>query len=400
MKLRFGIVFALLTVLVLTAIGGSEPAEAQFVSCSGSYGRLGSVYGFSNCPSAGPTYSGPGDAVTGGTAWYGVVAYNAAYATGSNPGATIRCSSGPSSGSTFTINILTTGILDIATAQTDCGTDGTVTASTSGSSTTLTISALLSGQVTIGDQITGTGVTSPTYISAMGTCVSGAIVPSCTVIISRANTITSTTITAQGGRYVTQWTDQTGNSNTATQATNADQMPLLAGCIGSIPCIGWVSTGSTAIGYASSAFTGGATVFSLVGVANRTVVGSFPTLIGGSSGNNILQWRNSANTMGFFTSNGQLATATAADGAAHIFQGITTASAGSTLNVDNASIVSPGAAGGVSISGPMCFPFNCGNGDMTGFVFAGGYWPVGFTAGQQTSICHSLFTSIGTSTSC
>jgi hypothetical protein len=360
------------------------------------------VYGDVKVTGGGGGYSGPGDQVSGATAWYGVVGYNAAYATGSNAAGTIRCSSGPSSGSTFVINILTTGLMDIATAATDCGTDGVVTAGTSGSSTTLTISAKTSGQVTIGDQITGVGITNPTWVSSVGTCVSGAIVPSCTVIMSQANTVTGgTTVTAQGGRYVTQWNDQTGNSGVAS-ATTANQLPLLQNCpstLGSIPCMGWVSTGSTTAGYTATGFVGSGAPFTLVGVANRTVVGSFPNLIGASSGNNNLQWRNSANTMGFFTSNGQLNTATMSDGASHVVQGIATTSAGSTLVIDTTA-TSPGAAGGVAISGTLCFPFNCGNSDMTGYVFVGGFWPSGFNATQYGNVCHVLFLALGTSVSC
>lgn len=59
-------------------------------------------------------YTGPGDIVSGATIFWGVVAYNAAYATGSNPAFDVcdvatglTCS---------TINILTTGYADFATA--------------------------------------------------------------------------------------------------------------------------------------------------------------------------------------------------------------------------------------------------------------------------------------------
>jgi hypothetical protein len=62
-------------------------------------------------------YVGPGDIASGATAWYGLRAYNAAYATGSNPAAIIRRAS---DNTTATINILSTGAFDTATAVTFC----------------------------------------------------------------------------------------------------------------------------------------------------------------------------------------------------------------------------------------------------------------------------------------
>jgi hypothetical protein len=67
MKLRFGIVFALLAY--------ASVAQAQFNGCS---------YGFCN-PSkgTGPSFTGPGDAISGATAFYSCArAYTAAYASG------------------------------------------------------------------------------------------------------------------------------------------------------------------------------------------------------------------------------------------------------------------------------------------------------------------------------
>lgn len=61
------------------------------------------------------TYKGPGDIVSGASAWWGLRAYNAAYATGSNPAADI-CD--VATGATCTtINILSNGNFDVATAQ-------------------------------------------------------------------------------------------------------------------------------------------------------------------------------------------------------------------------------------------------------------------------------------------
>ena len=65
----------------------------------------------------GASFVGPGDAVSGATAFYGLRAYNASYATGSNPAITIRRTS---DSTTSNINILSNGNLDVATATTFC----------------------------------------------------------------------------------------------------------------------------------------------------------------------------------------------------------------------------------------------------------------------------------------
>jgi hypothetical protein len=63
------------------------------------------------------SYSGPGDVVTGATAFYGLRAYNKAYATGTNHAINIRRTS---DSTTTDINILTNGSLDVATATSFC----------------------------------------------------------------------------------------------------------------------------------------------------------------------------------------------------------------------------------------------------------------------------------------
>lgn len=68
-------------------------------------------------PAAGaPPYVGPGDIVPGATFWFGLRAYNTAYATGSNPALDLHNDS--TGAFVATINILSTGALDVATAAT------------------------------------------------------------------------------------------------------------------------------------------------------------------------------------------------------------------------------------------------------------------------------------------
>lgn len=57
------------------------------------------------------SYTGPGDVVSGAYVWYGLRAYNAAYATGSNPALDLVDQAGANA---VTINILADGRLDVA----------------------------------------------------------------------------------------------------------------------------------------------------------------------------------------------------------------------------------------------------------------------------------------------
>ncbi len=66
--------------------------------------------------SGGGGYTGPGDVKSGAVSFYSTVrAYNAAYATGSNPAYVICASS--ACGATQTVNILTSGLADVTTAN-------------------------------------------------------------------------------------------------------------------------------------------------------------------------------------------------------------------------------------------------------------------------------------------
>ena len=67
---------------------------------------------------SGSSYVGPGDISPSAAAWFGLRAYNAAYATGLNPAADI-CDAATGATCT-TINILSNGNFDTATAQTFC----------------------------------------------------------------------------------------------------------------------------------------------------------------------------------------------------------------------------------------------------------------------------------------
>ena len=179
------------------------------------------------------TYSGPGDIVSGATAWYGLRAYNAAYATGSNKAINVRRAS---DNTTQDFLILASGALDIASANTFAGTDATCTGTIS--STTLTC-ASASSTPHAGSTLTGTGITQPSYIVSCGTFTGGA--GTCTLNASQTVSV-GETITMQYGLYVTEAYDQSGNTHHATQATAADQPHLLPTCVNALPCLAYSSS--------------------------------------------------------------------------------------------------------------------------------------------------------------
>jgi hypothetical protein len=91
-------------------------AISQIVSSASAggaqYGPQGGSFGTSQ-----PTYSGPGDIVSGATGWWGLRGYSAASAATAQPAALILRAS---DSTTATINILSNGTFDTATAATFC----------------------------------------------------------------------------------------------------------------------------------------------------------------------------------------------------------------------------------------------------------------------------------------
>lgn len=86
--------------------------------------------------------------------------------------------------------------------------DAVVTGAISGA--TLTVSAVTSGTLVVGQKITGTGVTAETYITALGTGTGG----TGTYTVSQSQTVSSTTITGTAS-VETPWTVLEGGASGA-----------------------------------------------------------------------------------------------------------------------------------------------------------------------------------------
>lgn len=307
-------------------------------------------------PSGGPAYAGPGDIVSGATAWYGLRAYSAAVAaTGTQKAVNVRRAS---DNATQDILILTGGALDIASANTFATVDATGTGSISG--TTLTFTG---GHV--GDTVTG-GTTAPgTYI------VSGSS-PTWTVFPSQ--TVASAALTLQFGLYVTTWYDQSGNSKNAVQATAGSQPQLIPGVKNGLPCAYMFSGATTRL---LTATLGGtvAQPYSISVVSERAALISANDGLF-QDGSNAVNY-GGANALLVFAG-GSVVGPAASDGAFHALN-IVLNGASSVASVDGgtAAIATVGTSawGATIILGEPSHPLN-------GYIGEAGLWPSGFTPTQ------------------
>lgn len=339
------------------------------------------------------SYTGPGDIVTSATAWYGLRAYNAAYATGSNKSINVRRAS---DNATSDIVILSSGALDIASANTFATTDATCTG-TIASTTLSCVSA--SSTPHVGSTLTGAGITQPSYITACGTFTAGT--GTCT--LNAAQTVSvGETITMQYGLYVTKIYDQSGGGNCSgacdiAQATAGNQPQLLPVCVGALPCIDF---STTSIFFFVTQTLSSTTIVSMSIVGRRySIRGGFPqTLFSTVNAGNQEEvgFTASANTVYVFS--GSNVTATAADASFHAFQMVAGTSA--VANVDGTETTGNSGANAATTRINIGASGTNGN-PCTGCYFGeAGAWTATFSSGNRSSMCHNQFTYWGTAASC
>lgn len=131
------------------------------------------------------------------------------------------------------IDLSGAGSFSAAAALIQTGLNGTKTAAASVTGaiagTTLTVSAVSSGTLAVGQQISGTGVTAGTYITALGSGTGG----TGTYTVSASQTVSSTTITAAGRDLAVTYDSVAGafkitSANTDTISTAAYATGTLA----------------------------------------------------------------------------------------------------------------------------------------------------------------------------
>lgn len=314
-----------------------------------------------------PSYTGPGDIVSGAAYAGSLYAYTAAIAaTGTQNSVRVRRAS---DNTETDVVILTTGYLDTASALTFAGTDASGAGAITG--TTLTFTG---GHV--GDTITGTGVTAGTYI------VSGSS-PTWTVNFSQ--TVASTTLTLTWGLYVTKIYDQSGNSRDAVQTTAGNQPQLMlngGGSSGSQAYIlfagnQYLLTSGT-MGFSSSP------TFSQGILAVRTGAFTSIGMITCADGFEQFRFQDSANTL-FFNGGGSL-TATASDSSWHYLQPIFVGGGTSNISVDDSD--NTGSAGGGNAFNAVYIGQFAGGGPyyMTGNLTEVILWSGATSSGNRTSL--------------
>lgn len=384
----------LLSLLIGAALLAGIPAQAFWQSRDSNYNVA---------ISAGATYTGPGDVVSGATAWYGLRAYNAAYAA--TPGKSVNLRRA-SDNVACDVNVATTGGLGLTTATCNSSTQGGITpAAFAGTDATATCTlasttATCTGASStphVGSTITGAGLTQPCLITAVGTFTAGAG----TLTTSLAGTSTSCgtisvgeTFTMTYGLFLPEAYDQTAHTNHLVQATAGNQPQLLPSGINSLPAIQFTGTQSLVLSSLSQAQPYSFSVVSdqvgpgAVGAGYFGAAGPAAMLLDGGSANQVRLYAGSA-----FAPN-----VTAANGTAHAIQGVFNG-ASSILNVDGTGTTgSPGAA---SLSGNFILGNTFSGGtSWLGRIGEAGEWGVGFSTGNNTSLCGNQRLYYGTPGSC
>ena len=331
------------------------------------------------------SYTGPGDIVASATAWYGLRGYNGAYATGSNKSINVRRAS---DNTTQDINILSSGALDIATANTFAGTDASCTGSMVGT-TTLTISACSSGTLHVSDTLTAAGATYPFYITGIGTCAS----PPGTCTVNAAQTFASEAVTAQVALFVPEVYDQSGTGLHVTQATAADQPLLAPVCLNGLPCL--IGNGSWWL-KSTGNFSTHAQPYSLSVVFRWNGTGNSYLM----AVDNARPFLSQASSNTIDLNCGSDTTITAASNAAHAFNGI--CSGTSTIgNVDGTETTVSAGTSAWAANDANIMTVADGFAPFLGFWFESGFYStIGINSTQRGNLCHNQYTYWGTATSC
>lgn len=308
------------------------------------------------------TYVGPADAVTAPTACFSLRGCTGAFA-GPSGNAAVQLRR-QSDSALSNIAILSNGNLDITAAGAFAGPDGgtgVCTASTSGSSTTLTVSVCTaSATLHAGDELFCGSCTGPVFISALGTFTGTGAGAAGTVTLNAAQNITAQSVTSQVALFVARWYDQTrGNKCAAAscdlvQATTANQLYFLTKCLGTsatLPCITIPATGTPSL--ASAAFTPVSGVVSMVQLAMRPAGVGAVTLLRENTPGNRLSTPAGANSWLLTGGTSGSITATASDSALHAGVAVVNG-ASSAFYIDNTSttgtVTGNTAAGAMTVS--------------------------------------------------
>jgi hypothetical protein len=327
--IRRALVAAAALVLILSAA-----AQAQFSQ-------------FTQGPSSG---SGPGWTLLGDiqaqSAFYGVIAYNAAQAAAGTQKVFDLRRGGDNA--TCSPLIGTNGVVDL-TVGTPCnGNTQTVTAWPGGSNatcvgsiatTTLTVTSCSAGTLAVNDHITDVNISLSTYITAIGTCAT----PPGTCTVSVSQTAASATFTAVPPElFAAKIYDLSVGSHCAgscdlTSLTNTRQPQLLltgCGVSGTLPCLtNFSNTSPCCTAQTTGNFTPNASgIFSMSGILWRS--GSTNAINFITQNINGLGVAGSAANWNLKGTTGTI-TEAATNAAWHVINGAATTTSTSAVNINN-----------------------------------------------------------------
>jgi hypothetical protein len=227
--------------------------------------------------------------------------------------------------------------------------------------------------------LTGAGVTQPCYATAAGVGTAGSF----TIALagngqaSPCGTIGSgVPITFTYGLFIAQAYDQTGNSNSVTQVTSANQPQLLPNCINSLPCMSGPASGGHFL-TATISSTGNA---SIAAVAQRNFAFTTISTMLGKTNSATLTFPISANTIAL---NASQTLSSVADQSPHAIQ----AAYGATSNLCADGTCSTAAVAAPAAGTTLGVMATAGSANtLQGFEGEAGFWATAaFTTGQIAS---------------
>lgn len=201
-------------------------------------------------------------------------------------------------------------------------------------------------------------------------------------------TINTLATTCASGCKVKTFTDQTGNGNTLTQATNANR-PVISLTASTRSRIGATCTGASSLGMTGTWASGNQSQpVTITAMATRTSGTSQVILLDFNTDNIQLDFRG-ANIVSIFA-NTTFQDATQTDGSQHAFTTLVNG-ASSLINVDGVD-GSSGVNIGSAVIGANQALCQSASGSLfvTGTFYEGGAWPIGFSAGQRTNMATNM----------
>lgn len=380
--------FAVLAAWLLSA----TLASAQMMGISGGPFTVGS------------TYVGPGDVVSGASAWWGLRAYKTSYATGSNKSVNLRR---VSDSTTCDFNIASSG--GFGTSNAGCSLGGGLslaafaTQDATATCTIATTTATCTGASStphVGSTIVGTGLTQPCFASAVGSFTAGAgtVTLSGSGAASPCGTVSvAETLTFTYATYVTEAYDQTGNGFHVLQATTADQLQLFPNCGNSLPCMSIVAGSASMVTSGNLTPATGVQSYSVVS-GGRSNGSQGVRILGEAAAQNRFSTVASANQWQLLGGSSGTITVTASDTGVHAGNAVING-ASSVVNIDGTETT--GATVGSTTAEPLGVMVGPTGTSIIMYFMEGGLWDnVAFTSTQRTNLCHNQFVYWSTAASC